>query len=77
MGRYDDMGIRYCTSTRLCILDGNLIQLKVGLPFRSNDFGVEGDMGCQSVFGYESFDVSKNFWLILAYVFPVILQIGR
>ena len=60
MGRNDDLSIRYRARARLCILDSNLIQLKVGLPFRSNNFGVEDDMRCQSIFRYESLNISEN-----------------
>ena len=74
---YDDFSNRCRTSAGPCILDSNLIRLKVGLPFSSNNFGVEGDMRSQSVFGYEFFDISMNCRLEFAYVPPVILQIGR
>ena len=53
-----DSSMRYRTNARICILSSNLVFLKVSLPFRSNDFGVEDDMRFQSVFWDDLLDIS-------------------
>ena len=73
MGGDEDVSMSYCTKARYCILDGNHIQLTVGLPFRGNNFGVTDDMRCQIVFRYELVDISKYPWLEFECTGPVVL----